>query len=33
MKFRKLMSYYITKNSTKSGAWKLVPGPFMFIKN
>ena len=24
---------FLSKNSTKNVAWKLVPGPFQFLKN
>ena len=37
MKFGQFMQYYkitfLSKNSTKNMAWKLVPGPFLFLKN
>ena len=36
MKFGQFMSYYKrkkSKNFTKTAAWKLVPGPFVFAKN
>ena len=37
MKFGEFMSYYkgkvSSKNVTKTAAWKLVPGPFVFAKN
>ena len=37
MTFGQFMSYYkrkiSSKNSAKTSAWKLVPGPFVFAKN
>ena len=37
MKFGQFMLYYkrkiSSKNFTKTVAWKLVPGPFVFAKN
>ena len=38
MKFGQFISYYKRKNFvefffTKTAAWKLVPGPFVFAKN
>ena len=37
MKFDKFMSYSkrtnFIKNYAKTGAWKLLPGPFMFAKS
>ena len=37
MKLDQLMSYHkrkdLSKKSTKTAAWKLVPGPFEFAKN